>query len=76
MPVKEDGTFTAAIGLEVTGSAESITSTNILVEELQDTFSSDLGPEPADLPLLDVTIDTAKWHSPPEAGLFLYGARR
>jgi len=59
MPVKEDGTFAAAIGLEVTGSAEFITDANILIEEFQDIFSSDLGQEPADLPLLDVTIDTA-----------------
>jgi hypothetical protein len=68
MTVKEDGTFAAAIGLEVTGSAEFITDANILIEEFQDIFSSDLGQEPADLPLLDVTIDTAKWHSPRNQG--------
>ena len=33
MPVKEDGTFAAAIGLEVTGSAEFITDANILTQE-------------------------------------------
>ena len=65
MPVKEDGTFAAAIGLEVNGSAEFITDANILIEEFQDIFSSVLGQEPANLPLLDVTIDTAKWHNSP-----------
>ena len=67
-PVQEDGTFAASIGLEVTGSAEFITDANLLIEEFQDIFSSDLGKEPADLPLLDVTIDTAKWHSPRNQG--------
>ena len=56
----EDATFAASVGLEVTGSAKFITDANILIEEFQDIFSSDLGREPADLPLLDVTIDTSK----------------
>jgi hypothetical protein len=46
MPVKEDGTFAAAIGLEVTGSAEFIPDANILIEKFQDIFSSNLGQEP------------------------------
>eukprot|EP01036_Dinobryon_divergens_P061874 gene61874-biopygen31044 len=68
MPVQEDATFAASIGLEVTGSAKFITDANTLIEEFQDIFSSDLGRDPADLPLLDVMIDTSKWHSPRNQG--------
>ena len=44
MPVKEDETFAAAIGLEVTGSAEF---TNILIEEFQDIFSASASRSPS-----------------------------
>jgi hypothetical protein len=38
------------------------------VLEFRDIFSTELSPEPADLPPLDVPIDTAKWHQPKNQG--------
>jgi hypothetical protein len=38
------------------------------VLEFRDIFSTELSPEPADLPPLDVPIDTAKWHQPKKQG--------
>ena len=66
--VGRDGTTGAVIGLEVTGSDNFIARANELVEEYQDVFSRELNPEPADLPPLDVPIDTKKWHSPKNQG--------
>ena len=65
---QENESFAASIGLEVTGSAEFIADLDALLEEYRDIFSSDLGAEPADLPPLDVEIDTAKWHAPKNQG--------
>ena len=36
--------------------------------EFLNVFSTELSPEPADLPPLDVPIDTAKWHQPKNQG--------
>jgi hypothetical protein len=35
---------------------------------IPDIFSTELSPEPADLPPLDVPIDTVKWHQPKNQG--------
>ena len=61
---QENESFAASI----TGSAEFIADVDALLEEYRDIFSSDLGAEPADLPPLDVEIDTAKWHAPKNQG--------
>ena len=52
----------------MSGSDQFIADADVLIEEFRDIFSSDLGQEPADLPLLDVEIDTTKWHSPKNQG--------
>ena len=55
---QENESFAASIGLEVVGgSAEFIADVDALLEEY-----------PADLPPLDVEIDTAKWHAPKNQG--------
>ena len=56
--------YAASIGLEISGSREFVTDACALVLEFRDIFSTELSPEPADLPPLDVPIDTAKWHQP------------
>ena len=56
--------YAALIGLEISGSEEFVTDACALVSEVRDIFSTELSPEPADLPPLDVPIDTAKWHQP------------
>ena len=56
--------YATSIGLEISGSEEFVTDACDLVSEFRDIFSTELSPEPADLPLLDVPIDTAKWHQP------------
>jgi hypothetical protein len=56
--------YAASIGLEISGSEEFVTDACALVSEFRDIFSTELIPEPADLPPLDVPIDTAKWHQP------------
>jgi len=53
--------YAASIGLEISGSREFVTDECALVLEFWDIFSTELSPEPADLPPLDVPIDT-KWH--------------
>ena len=55
-----DGPTEAEICLEVTGSDNFIAKAkaNELVAEYQDFFSRELNPKPADLPPLDVPIDT------------------
>ncbi len=50
----------ASIGLEISGSEEFVTDVCALMLEFRDIFSTELSPEPADLPPLDVPIDTAK----------------
>ena len=61
---QENESFVASIGLEVAGSAEFIADVDaLLLKKYRDIFSSDLGPVPADLPPLDVEIDTVKWHN-------------
>ena len=50
------------------GSKEFVTDACALVLEFRDIFSTELSPEPADLPPLDVPIDTAKWHQPRNQG--------
>jgi hypothetical protein len=57
--------YAASIGLEISGSEEFVTD---VVSEFRDIFSTELSPEPGDLPLLDVPIDTAKWHQPRNQG--------
>ena len=52
--------YAASIGLEISGSEEFVTDACALVLEFRDIFSTELSPEPADLPPLDVPIDTAK----------------
>jgi hypothetical protein len=54
--------YAASIGLEISGSREFVTDACALVLEFRDIFSTELSPEPAHLPPLDVPIDTAKWH--------------
>jgi hypothetical protein len=39
-----------------------------LVLEFWEIFSTELSPEPADLPPLDVPFDTAKWHQSKNQG--------
>jgi hypothetical protein len=56
--------YAASIGLEISGSREFVTDACALVFEFRDIFSTELSPEPADLPPLDVPIDNAKWHQP------------
>jgi hypothetical protein len=56
--------YAASIGLEISGSREFVTDACALVLEFRDIFSTELSSEPADLPLLDVPIDNAKWHQP------------
>ncbi len=60
--------YAASIGLEISGSREIVTDACTLVLEFRDIFSTELSPEPADLPPLDVPIDTAKWHQPKNQG--------
>ena len=60
--------YAASIGLEISGSEEFVTDTCALVLEFRDIFSTELNPEPADLPPLDVPIDTAKRHQPKNQG--------
>ncbi len=60
--------YAASIGLEISGSREFVTDACALVLEFRDIFSTELSPEPADLPPLDVPIDTAKWHQPRNQG--------
>ncbi len=56
--------YAASIGLEISGSREFVTDACELVLEFQDIFSTELSPEPADLPPLDVPIDIAKQVAP------------
>jgi hypothetical protein len=60
--------YAASIGLEISGSREFVTVACALVLKFQHIFSTELSPEPADLPPLDVPIDTAKWHQPKNQG--------
>jgi len=60
--------YAASIGLEISGSREFVTDACDLVLEFRDIFSTELSPEPADLPPLDIDIDTAKWHQPKNQG--------
>ena len=60
--------YAASIGLEISGSEEFVTDAFDLVSEFRDIFSTEWSPEPADLPLLDVPIDTGKWHQPRNHG--------
>jgi hypothetical protein len=60
--------YAASIGLEISGSEEFVTDTCALVLEFRDIFSTELSTEPADLPPLDVPIDTAKRHQPKNQG--------
>jgi hypothetical protein len=60
--------YAASLGLEINGSEEFVTDACDLVSEFRDIFSTELSPEPADLPPLDVPIDTAKWHQPRNQG--------
>jgi hypothetical protein len=60
--------YTASIGLEINGSEEFVTDACDLVLEFRDIFSTELSPAPADLPPLDVPIDTTKWHQPKNQG--------
>ena len=56
--------YAASLGLEIGESGEFVTDACALVLEFRDIFSTELSPEPADLPPLDVPIDNAKWHQP------------
>jgi hypothetical protein len=60
--------YAASIGLEISGPREFVTDACALVLEFRNIFSTELSPEPADLPPLDVPIDTAKWHQPKNQG--------
>ena len=60
--------YAASIGLEISGSREFVTDACELVLEYRDIFWTELSTEPADLPPLDVPIDTAKWHQPRNQG--------
>ncbi len=60
--------YAASIGLEISGPQEFVTDACALVLEFRDIFSTELSPEPSDLPPLDVLIDTAKWHRPKNQG--------
>ena len=46
--------YAASIGLEISGSKEFVIYACALVLEFRDIFSTELSPEPANLPLLDV----------------------
>jgi hypothetical protein len=53
--------YATPIGLEIiSGSEEFVTDACALVLEFRDIFSTELSPEPADLPPIDAPIDTAK----------------
>ena len=56
--------YAASIGLEISGSEEFVADACALVLEFLYIVSTGLSPEPADLPPLDVPIDTAKWYQP------------
>ena len=56
--------YAASIGFKISGSEKCVTDACDLVSEFRDIFSIELSPEPAELPPLDVPIDTAKWHQP------------
>ncbi len=56
--------YTASIELKISGSEEFVTDACDLMSEFRNIFSTELSPEPADLPPLNVPIDTAKWHQP------------
>jgi hypothetical protein len=61
--------YAFTIGLEISGSREFITDACAFLLEFRVIFSTELSPEPADLPPLDVPIDdTAKWHQPKNQG--------
>jgi hypothetical protein len=60
--------YAASMGLEVGGSREFVTNACAFLLEFRDIFSTEFSPEPADLPPLDVPIDTAKWHQPKNQG--------
>ncbi len=60
--------YAAWIGLEISGSEEFVTDACAFVLEFRDIYSTELSPEPVDLPPLDVPIDTAKWHQPKNQG--------
>jgi hypothetical protein len=60
--------YAASIGLEISGSREFCMDACELVLKFRDIFSTELSPEPADLPPLDVPIYTAKWHQPRNQG--------
>ena len=62
--VDDARTFVTSIGLEIAGSNDFRADAQDLVSEFRDIFSKELSPEPADLPPLDVPINTAKWHQP------------
>jgi hypothetical protein len=69
MPLLDNASsYAASIGLEISGSEEFVTDTCAPVLEFRDIFSTELSPEPADLPPLDVPIDTAKRHQPKNQG--------
>ena len=59
-----DESYAASIGLEISGSTQFIADARELVSEFRDIFSTELSPEPADLPPINIPIDTAKWHQP------------
>ena len=63
-----DDSYAASIGLEISGSTQFIADARELVSEFRDIFSTDLSPEPAELPPRDIPIDTAKWHQPKNQG--------
>jgi len=68
-PIVDDArTFVTLIGLEIAGSSDFRADAQDLVSEFRDIFSKELSPEPADLPPLDVPINTAKWHQPKNQG--------
>jgi hypothetical protein len=48
--------YAASIGLEISGSEEFVTDACAFVLEFRDIFSTELSPEPADLPPLDVLL--------------------
>jgi hypothetical protein len=54
--------YAASIGLEISGSEEFVADACALVLEFREIFSTELSPELADLPPLDIPIDIAKWH--------------
>ena len=66
--VGNDKSFAESIGLVICGSNEFLADAHALVSEFRDIFSKELNPEPADLPPLDVPINTTKWHQPKNQG--------